>query len=493
MHRLLMTRLTLMFAIVLAGSLVMSAWAAPATQAMTPTQETPALSARVNLIHAAPFAAGAGADVTITATSGGKTVVLARNFAFGAQSGYLNLPAGTYEVKIFVDSAMEDPLDPASTPAFTASLPLVAGKDYTVIATGGGNGYPLNALVLDDTFTAPTGTNGLVRVVHAAPFNSDRAATAVQIREATIGLLSNTLVFEEFRPFLSLPAGTYSLQVETATTPPAPIVGPLPLTIAAGSVTTLVAVGGANAQAPAVVVTPFIARTATEVRVVHAAPFAAGPATASALISPLLSESGAVPLPNVAYKDATPYLAVPAGGYNVKVFAGATPTGTPVIDNDLFIPDGAKLTVVVIGTNTTAYPLRLAILNDQKLNADRGSANVRIFHAAPFGPTAEQTGVDLVAQDGSPLTPPLTNLLYGNDTGYISLPSGVPIDLKVVPTGETEPTLIDPEALTLPSTGVLTVIAIGGAAGIADKTPEVLILTDVAPLNFLYFPIVVRP
>ncbi|MFV9504222.1 MAG: DUF4397 domain-containing protein [Oscillochloridaceae bacterium umkhey_bin13] len=195
------------------------------------------------------------------------------------------------------------------------------------------------------------------------------------------------------------------------------------------------------------------------VRVVHAAPFEVGPATASAVIGPILGEGGSLPLLGVNYRTVSPYLAIPAGGYNFKLYPGPTLTGTVALDTNLFFADGAKLTVVAIGTNTDAYPLALVVLNDQQEAAPMGQASVRIFHAAPFGATAEQTGVDVVAQDGSAIDPPVNGLFYGENTGYVNLPSGVPIDLKVVPTGLPAPTLIDIPVLTLGPSGAFTAIA----------------------------------
>lgn len=504
MHRLLMSRFAFVFAVLMSGAMVMSTWAAPASQALEPAQQA-ALPARVNLIHAAPFAAFdayapvATTAATITATRDGQTFVLAKGVSFQGQSGYLSLPAGTYEVKIFAgDLSLE--ATAAATPVFSANLPLAAGKDYTVVATGGANGYAINALVLDDSFTAPAAGSGLVRVVHAAPFDADRTATTVQLREATLGLLPGVLAFEQFSPFLTLPVGTYSLSVETvANQQPIPGLANLPLAVTAGSVATVIAVGGANDWAPSVIVVPFAPRSdvpppPARVRFVHAAPFDDGTAPATVAITPLVGSDPVTA--TLEFGESSGYLSLAQGFYSVDLYGGTTVSGAPVVSTTLSLATGSRATVFILGKGSPEYPFNFFTLDDSLPRVMNNQALVRIVHAAPFAPSAAGTGVSITVGAPPPLVP---NLLYRNSTGYVVVPTNTDIPVEVRTTTFAPGTLVfDPvPVINRQARTATTYVAIGDR--VTSPTPaqegpnqaiRLIVLNDT--FTQLFMPLVVR-
>ena len=80
-------------------------------------------SGRVRVMHASPDTPPV--DIFV---DGAKAVTA---LAFPANTGYVSLPAGTHNVKVFVS-----PSDGSGTPALEADLNVGAGKDYTVLAVG---------------------------------------------------------------------------------------------------------------------------------------------------------------------------------------------------------------------------------------------------------------------------------------------------------------------------------------------------------------------
>lgn len=119
--------------------------------------------------------------------------------------------------------------------------------------------------------------------------------------------------FGEFTEYLNLgPAGAY--KIEVLPTGSTTVAITQDLTLAAGDYTVL-AVGGANSQDLALLALPdnntAPAADRAKVRVIHAAPFAAGAGTAVSI----RDENNAVVggLGNVSFKTASGYLEVPAG------------------------------------------------------------------------------------------------------------------------------------------------------------------------------------
>ncbi|HKX56083.1 MAG TPA: DUF4397 domain-containing protein, partial [Xanthomonadales bacterium] len=149
---------------------------------------------------------------------------------------YTELPAGVYEIDIVPVGATE--------PAMSATFTLNDGVDYSVFAIGNGSTQPLELTALVDDNSAPAAGNAKIRVVHAAPFAADLAATEVSIRTAG-GDVVGGLVGVPYKAnsgYLEIPAGTYDLKV-ASNDGGVNYIDPLPADIPAGAILTLFAVG----------------------------------------------------------------------------------------------------------------------------------------------------------------------------------------------------------------------------------------------------------
>lgn len=487
------TRLMLALVFALTIAMAVAAQAAPVAQEAEPAQAA-GNPARVSIVHAAPFDldgsyARAETAVTITATGGSETVVLASGLQFSGSLPYVSLPAGSYQVRVFA-GALTLEQTASATPALSATLNLSANRDYTVVAVGLASAtYPLELKVFEDTPAAATPAQGQVRVIHAAPFAPTPALTDVRIvdtaPEPDIPLVPS-LVYPNTTDFIALAAGLYAPTV-VSNVGAGTILPPAPLPLAAGQRVTLIAAGnGDPAREPAIVIAQnFTPRSDTQIRFVHAAPFASGSAAASLSLDPAFA-AGDINLPGLTFGAKRLYQAIDPGLYTARIYAGSVISGTPVLTKSLLIGDGQALTAVVVGTGVAPYNLDIQVLSDRRTPAGSATADVRFFHAAPFAPSLGGTAVDVVGQDFAPLTPPVEDLAYGQVKDYITLPSGVPIDTRVV-LANTNTTVIDVPSLTLGAGSVQTVIAVGGANG---QQPGLIVLNDLQTTTLTRLPLV---
>lgn len=103
---------------------------------------------RVRIVHAAPFAADAASTEVSIRTAGGNVVGGLTNVPYEAASGYLELPAGTYDLKVATPDGSVNLIDP-----LPAALP--AGATVTIFAFGDGSNQDLGILAF------PVGELGL--------------------------------------------------------------------------------------------------------------------------------------------------------------------------------------------------------------------------------------------------------------------------------------------------------------------------------------------
>jgi hypothetical protein len=493
MHHLLMDRLKFMLAIVLAGTFVIGAWAAPATQDLTPNQAATG-TGRLFLLHAAPFDAVLDQTaVTIVASQGtgasAERVLLAQGAKFGDSAGYVNLPAGTYTVSIYPGSlTLEQTLAVAAL--FEAPVTLAAGQDLSLAAIGTSPlptaPFPVTVLPLVDNTDPPAADQAKLRVVHVAPFAGTVDATAVDIvPDAGGDALVSNLKYGQDTGFVSVPAGTYDLQVVLAGTSTVAIQLD-PVTLEAGEIVTVYATGGANSYDPGPVFFKASARGQAQVRLIHAAPFAPVTATASIVLDPLFNESGTKSFIGVNFGQNSFYTALTPGFYQARVYAGTDITGTPVLTGSLTIGDNDRTSVLVIGGNREIFPLALLPLNDRPASLPGANeALVRIVHAAPFTNTLEGTGVDVLVGP----TVLSTDLRYAQNTGYETVPSATDIPVTVRLASDPTAVIFNP-TLNQPEGSVTTVIAVGDGP---NQNVRLLILDDLQVTQMVYLPIVMRP
>ncbi len=160
--------------------------------------------ARVAVAHFAPFASeeqGTLVDILVN----GETALT--DVSFKEFTSYLDFDAGTYTIDIVPVGASE--------PAISGEFTLEDGKHYTLFAVGNGVTQDLDLWALSDDVDAPMAGNLNLRIVHAAPFAADLAATEVSIRTDG-GDLVNGLTGVPYgvdSGFFQVPAGNYDLKV----------------------------------------------------------------------------------------------------------------------------------------------------------------------------------------------------------------------------------------------------------------------------------------
>lgn len=190
-------------------------------------------AARVAVLHLAPFAAEID-DTAVNIVINGS--VAFENVKFRDFVDYVELDAGNYTIDIVPVGATD--------PAITGMYTLSDGVDYSLFAVGDGVNWPLALQALVDDNTAPMMGNVNVRVVHAAPFAADLAATQVSVRTAggTVVNGLNNVPYAVNSGFFEVPAGTYDLKV-ASTDGLVNFIDPLPAALPQGTNVTLYAIG----------------------------------------------------------------------------------------------------------------------------------------------------------------------------------------------------------------------------------------------------------
>lgn len=167
----------------------------------------------------------------------------------------------------------------------------------------------------------------------------------------------------------------------------------------------------------------------TSIRVVHVSPDApAVDVYAEGVSTPLFT--------NLAYGQASQYLEVDAGTYNIQIRgAGSSATSDPVFETgDLQLVDGDVVTALAAGLLASQDPadeFRVLPLLEAFGTSASGNARVRVVHASPDAPTVD---ID-VGDDGSS---EITNLERFKDTGAsgLDLPGGIALDIGIIADGE---------------------------------------------------------
>lgn len=191
-------------------------------------------------------------------------------------------------------------------------------------------------------------------------------------------------------------------------------------------------------------VAPALAQGEAMVRVTHASPDA--PAVDVCV-------NGSVAFPNLAFGKTTDYAKLPAGSYDVQVYAaGSNCQGTPVIDAKGLALEAKAYTVMAIGKLAEIKPL---ILVDNLGAPAAGKVHVRFVHASPDAPA-----VDITTADGAKV---FSNVAFGESVDFTPLPAAT-YDLQARVAGA-DTVALDLPGTTLPEGAILTIVAQGFAGG----------------------------
>lgn len=157
-------------------------------------------TAKVRVLHASPDAPAVDVyldDAIVDALT---------NVPFGTISGYLAIPAGDHNVKVYATGT-------TSGPVIDADVTVAAGKKYTIAATDAV--ASIAAQVIEDKPSASCDT-AQVRVVH---FSADAPAVDVATTGAApADAVVKNLSYPDATGYLDLPGDSYDLEVRLAGT-----------------------------------------------------------------------------------------------------------------------------------------------------------------------------------------------------------------------------------------------------------------------------------
>lgn len=175
---------------------------------------------------------------------------------------------------------------------------------------------------------------------------------------------------------------------------------------------------------------------------------------------------GAKAVTALAFPNNTPYVSLPAGGHNVKVFVSpSNGTGAPALEANLDVKAGQDYTVLAVG-EVGKSTLGLYVLEDDNSTPAAGKAHVRLIHASPDAPPVN------VAVAGTN-TNVFTGVAYRNFGPYTPVPAGTySLDVKVNASGAT---VLNIPGLKLEDRTVYTAVAVGLAG---NGTLKVVPLVD---------------
>lgn len=209
------------------------------------------------------------------------------------------------------------------------------------------------------TFAQSSGAR--LRIVHASP---DAPAVDIYVNG---GKVLENLPFREYSEYLSLPVGTYNVEIKVTGTDT--VVKQLSVPLEAGKDYTALAVGYVGGGQPGFDVMGLEDdNTAPEdgrvkIRVAHTAPGA--PPVDVYVTTPFETLMGKEPvLTNVPFKAASGYLSVPIGMYQARVAVAGTKT--IAIDSHRLVTWGGMIrTIIAVDNKGGGAPFDLILLPDR--------------------------------------------------------------------------------------------------------------------------------
>lgn len=188
------------------------------------------------------------------------------------------------------------------------------------------------------------------------------------------------------------------------------------------------------------------------VRVIHASPDA--PAVD-------IWVNGSVAIEGLEFGDATDWIALPAGSYDVAVAPAGADAADAVIEATLDLEGGVNYNVAAVGF---LADISATVFTTDTADLAEGQARVQVVHASPDAPAVD------IAVAGGPVL--VADLSFPNASGSLDVDSGT-YDLEVRPAG-TEDVALDLPGVALDAGTVYDILAIGT---LADGTLTVLPLT----------------
>jgi hypothetical protein len=275
-----------------------------------------------------------------------------------------------------VYAANSDPTQ--AEPVADLSLELIGGETLALIAVTDAQGaiqlvrhqYDLNALGPNRARLEVLHLSPALPALNAIGQNGDPLLTDI-----TPGAAS----------FADVPAGTYQMGFKPAQTPTGDDAYTTTLNLAVGQVHSLIFYGGEQAAAFEVI---HAVEQLAALRVVHAG-------RVLPAVDIYLGQTAL--FLELAYLDASDYITLPSGEYQVKVVAGgASVNGAAIWEGPLTLASNAPLTAVLFGENQA----RLSVYQDDHLQMPPNQARVRFINAAFNLPLLTVSGQSEPLADG---------------------------------------------------------------------------------------------
>jgi len=277
-----------------------------------------AQKAGVRFIHTSPDAPAV--DIAVACCGG---PILFEEASFRESADYIMVDGGTYDLEVRLAGT-------GTVALLVEGVILQAGANYTIFATGLAGDGTLGALAIEDASLPAK-----LRVAHLSP-----DAPAVDIWANGAVILEN-VPFKAISDYLEVPAGEYRVQV-TPTGVTEPIVIDATVELGINKAYTVAATGLLAEGLEPMVLTDDMRTMAdsAKVRFAHTSPDA--PAVDVGV------SGGPVLFRNASFREASEYLAVGGGLYNLEVrLAGTMTVALPV--PGVSFADGANYTIFAIG------------------------------------------------------------------------------------------------------------------------------------------------
>ncbi len=428
---------------------------------------------KLRLGHLAPFAEDPNTTADVRTDDG--TVIL-NDVDFGDVAPYIELPEGTYDLKITTPSGFTTLINLAPV-AFTDGqiLSAFAVGNGTIKDLGGfalpsdAEGFFLPLEPIEYVTYLPLILNPVpparLQVAHLAPF-ADPGTVDIKLNGETA---LPGVEYGDSTPYIELPQGSYLVEIFPEGSDTAAITETVDLT--GGMDYTAIAVGDIVNQPPALLVleddNTAPAAGSFKLRLGHLAPFADELADTTADVR---LDDGTVILPNVKFGDVADYLELEAGTYDLKI---TTPGGDTTLINlaPVTFTGGQILSAFAVGNGTIQDLGGFALPSDDVGFFLPLEARLQVAHLAPF---ADPGTVDIKLNGVTALP----GVEYGDSTAYIELPEGS-YDIEIFPDGSSTAAI---SALGVGLTGGMdyTAIAIGDGTN-QDLSLKLLVDDNTSP------------
>jgi len=313
--------------------------------------------ARAQVVHAAPDAPAVSVYVTAPGADLATATALGA-FSFGEDLGPVEVPAGSYQIRVTLAN------NPAAVVYDAGTVALAAGADLLLVAVANTTtgSAPISLLVNDgDTQSEllDVETPADVRAGHLSP---DAPAVDVIANDDLANPVFNAVTYPSLTSYASVPPATYNVKVVADANQSVTVIE-ADLAVVAGQSYSVLAVGLLMDIEP-LVLTDDRRSIATEarVRIVHGSPsagnvdiYVAAPDTDISTISPTFA--------NVPFKANTGYVGLTAATYEVSV----TPAGakSPVaISATLPLENGDIFTAIARDATGGGAPLGLLVQDE---------------------------------------------------------------------------------------------------------------------------------